>query len=350
MDPILGIFTKSPRFPRTFLQFFLAGAALLLPGCVFDKFLASDHGIEPLEPHVSQKGLIDHINRNIQGLHSWSCTDATIITRPSKILPVNLTLNATIAVERDKNFRLMANSLMGPEADIGSNQERFWFWMRRNKPPYVFTAQHEDLNAIGRRLPIPFHPEWIMEALGVVPLDPKSILVQQPGTEPNTVLLVSQEVSPSGHTVRRELVVDTHLGVILAHRLYDATGQRLAEAKLSRHRREPSGIVMPHVIDLDWPQHQMAMTLELSEIEVNPSNLAEHTWQLPEIPGSRRFDMGRRIEHVEMPMPHDPAGERTMNSQTYLEPPPFAEAPTEDAWEPAGRTAVRSEPEPPPFY
>jgi hypothetical protein len=308
-----------------------------------------------LEPHLSQQGLIEHLNRNIRGLHSWSCTDATITTRPSKYLPVNLTLSAQVAVERDKNFRLRARSPFGDEADFGSNQERFWFWMRRNKPPYVFTAQHADMNAVGQRLQIPFHPAWIMEALGVVPLDPKSITLQQPGLEPNTMLLVSEEISPAQAVLRRELVVDTRLGVILAHRLYDASGQRLAEARLSMHRPQPSGIIMPHVIELNWPRHQMAMTMELKNIEVNPSHLPEQTWLLPEIPGSPAFDMGRRLEHVENPGPHDPAGERTTRGNTYLEPPPFAESPIDSTWQPAEgkshvRTAIHSDPEPPPFY
>jgi hypothetical protein len=354
MDPISGILAKSPRSVRTLTRLLLLGIVfLVIPGCVFDKLFPPEHGIQPLEANVSQTALIEHLNRNARNLHSWSCTDATISVRASKYLPVKIPLTANIAVERDKNFRLLATSPMGNEADIGSNSERFWFWMRRNSPPHVFTARHEDMDTVGQRLQIPFHPTWIMEALGVVPLDPNTITVQQQGNQPHTMLLVSQEVSPSGASVRREIVVDTRLGVILAHRLFDASGQRMAEARLSRHRREPSGIVMPHIIELDWPQHQMAMTLELSNIEVNPSHLAQQTWQLPVIPGCREFDMGRRVEHVEIPPPHVPAGERTTQSNTWLEPPPFAESPGEADWHATstpGRTAVRSEPEPPPFY
>lgn len=353
MDP-----TRSPRkcptrLTRILSRAFLSGV-LLLPntGCVFDKFFAPDTGIEPIETHLTQKALIEHLNRNIQGLHSWSCREATISTRPSRIIPVKLTLDAQIAVERDRNFRLRASSPMGEEADFGSNFERFWFWMRRNQPPYVFTASHADMPAVGQRLQIPFEPVWIMEALGVVPLDPNSITVQQDGRHPNTVRLLSQQVSPAGEQVRKEIVVDTRLGVILAHRLYDASGQRLAEARLSRHRREPSGIIMPHVIELEWPQHQMAMTMELKNIEVN-SHLPDQTWQLPEIPGSPVFDMGSRINRLEAPMPHPPAGERTTQSQTYLEPPPFAENRNPPQWQPRSSTInvrTATEPEPPPFY
>ncbi len=360
MDPILGIFTRPKQSPGTLANLFLLGACLLLnPGCVFEKYFhfQPDHGIQPVQPHLSQQAMIEHINQNIRALHSWSCTDAAISTRPSKFLPMKLTLSANISVERDKNFRLLASSPFGQEADFGSNNERFWFWMRRNKPPYVFTAQHADMAAVGRRLQIPFDPAWIMEALGVVPLDPNSITIQQQGMDPNTMLFVSEVISPSQTVVRKEIVVDTHLGVVLAHRLYDANGQRLAEARLSRHHREPSGIIMPHEIELEWPQYQMAMTMELTTIDVNPSHLPERTWQLPDSKGLKVFDMSQRLNHVEAPGPHEPAGERIMRSTTYLEPPPFAGSTSpKAAWQQANaksftRTAAKSsEPEPPPFY
>jgi hypothetical protein len=212
MDPISGIATRSPvgatgsslpvrtqscihwqtscqchppRFARRMTRQLLLGAFLLIsPGCVFDKFFPPAHGIQPLEANVSPQGLIEHVNRNITNLHSWSCTDATV-SATSKYMPIKLPLSTTIAVERDKNFRLRARSPLGDEADFGSNSERFWFWMRRNNPPWVFTARHADMNAVGQRLQIPFHPDWIMEALGVVPLNPNNITHQQPGKEAN---------------------------------------------------------------------------------------------------------------------------------------------------------------------
>jgi hypothetical protein len=356
MDPTLGYRKSSKRSARILSQALLLWV-LSLPstGCVFDKFFAPDTGIKPIETQLTQAALIEHLNQNIQGLYSWSCAEATISTRPSRFLPVKLTLAAQIAVERDKNFRLRASSPMGDEADFGSNDERFWFWMRRNQPPHVFTARHADMPAVSQRLQIPFEPAWIMEALGVVPLDPNSITLRQPGNSPHTVQLISHQVSPSGEQVRKEIVVDTRWGVILAHRLFDANGQRLAEARLSKHRKEPSGIIMPHVIELDWPQHQMAMTMELKNIEVNPSHLNDQIWQLPQdIPGSRVFDMGRRLNRMDAPMPHAPAGERTTQSETYLEPPPFAEHRNPPEWQPRGtinvRTAAEPDPEAPPFY
>ena len=33
-------------------------------------------------------------------------------------------------------------ALTGPEVDLGSNDELFWFWVRRNEPPAVYFARH----------------------------------------------------------------------------------------------------------------------------------------------------------------------------------------------------------------
>ncbi|MCA9072069.1 MAG: hypothetical protein KDA84_24240 [Planctomycetaceae bacterium] len=172
--------------------------------------------------------------------------------------------------------------------------------------------------------------------------------------------LTCSEQEGENEVVRREIVVDTHLGVILAHRLYGSANQIMAEARLSNHRREPSGIIMPHRIELNWPdpEQPMTMTMELTQIDVNPSHLPEGTWRLPENSGYPIFDMGRRVNHAESPQPHVPAGERTTNSQTYLEAPPFADSPQASPhWHPTNhirvtptRTVTKPEPEPPPFF
>src|SRR5688572_18040374 len=102
MDPTRSPWKCSKRVSRILSRAFLLGV-LVLPGtgCVFDKFFAPDTGIEPIETQLPQEALIEHLNRNIHALHSWSCREATISFRPSRIIPVKLTLDAQIAVERD---------------------------------------------------------------------------------------------------------------------------------------------------------------------------------------------------------------------------------------------------------
>ncbi|MGH7127554.1 MAG: hypothetical protein ACREIV_03230, partial [Planctomycetaceae bacterium] len=124
----------------------------------------------PVQAGVSKEELIARLNTNITKVYSWRSTNVDIHARGPLGLPVKL--DAQIAVEAPRNFRLRARSFAGDEADFGSNSERFWFWIRHTRPKRVFTARHEEADRAIARLPIPLRPDWLMEVLGVVPIDP----------------------------------------------------------------------------------------------------------------------------------------------------------------------------------
>ena len=89
------------------------------PTCVFNE-------------NVSKDELIAHLNRYHSQVTAWRCTDASVkVPGPGG---VKVPLSANLAVQYPKNIRMRAKSLRGDEADIGSNQERFWFWMRETGP------------------------------------------------------------------------------------------------------------------------------------------------------------------------------------------------------------------------
>ncbi|WP_166826097.1 hypothetical protein [Thalassoroseus pseudoceratinae] len=314
-----GAKTGSGRIRRRIVA--TVGCALLsvnLSGCNW--LPTRQEVLTPIQPNLSQTDLIEHLNANIRQLHSWSCLDAQVSTK-TPMLPVKLSLSAIIAVERQRNFRLRASVLGSEEADFGSNDEQFWFWIRRGDP-YLFTARHEHLPAVSERLPIPFQPDWIMEALGVREIDPSKIKLQQPGPSPNIVNFVLEESLASGQKIRRELQVDRNLGIVLGHSLYDGAANLVAKASLSDHRREPSGVIMPHRVDLEFPLTQMELTIELKEINVNPSHLPASMWELPHLPNVRQYDMG---EHLARTNPtYSGGGVQQMQGEQFAEAPPFA--------------------------
>ena len=318
--------TGSERLRRRMVAVVWCGmVSVTLSGCNW--LPTRQEVLTPIQPNLSQHDLVEHLNANIRQLHSWSCLDAEVSTK-TPMLPMKLSLSAIIAVERARNFRLRASILSSEEADFGSNSEQFWFWIRRGDP-YLFTARHEHLPAVSERLPIPFQPDWIMEALGVREIDASKIKLQQPGPTPNVVIFVLEEQLPSGQTIRRELQVDRNLGIVLGHSLYDGAANLVAKASLSDHRREPSGVIMPHRVDLEFPMTKMQLTIELNEINVNPSHLPASMWELPNIPNVRQYDMG---EHLARTNPYySGEGVRQTQGEQFAEAPPFAvpEAPLE---------------------
>lgn len=300
---------------------------------------------ERLQPNVTKSVLVARINENVVRLHSWRSTDVKI-----RVAGVPVELSAQVAVRTPRNFRLRATSVMGEEADIGSNAERLWFWMRRGGRPEVITVRHDDVGRV--RLPIPFQPDWLMEVMGVIPLD-ESQFVMHPNGPDGTLSLVGEGVSPTGEPITRTIRVEANYGLVLGHSLH--IGDRtVATATLSDHRSDPvSGVILPHRIQIDWPQAQTSMTLRIGRIEVNPDlDHAASLWQIPTT--YPHLDLSRQLPRpssdrmpVHQPVSHVPAAmERRTVVTAQLEEPPWAEsavasAPVEPSrTEPVGRARV----------
>jgi outer membrane lipoprotein-sorting protein len=233
-----------------------------------------------LAADASKEDVVEYFNENTRKITSWKTDKATISTRGKAGIPVRV--GATVAVESPRNFRLIAHSVVGNEVDLGSNQEQFWFWNKHNEEKYVFLAHHDEPT----KFPLPFQPDWIIEALGVIEIDAEDVTMEpgQPGS--NVVYLFANRASSEGHKVRQRTTVDTCRGVIREHALFDARGQLIARAVLSGHFRDKdSQAVLPTRIDLEWPPAQLGMTMTLAEIEVNPRNVPGRVWTVPHYTG-----------------------------------------------------------------
>lgn len=253
-----------------------------------NKNALADRGPCQLPSNASAEQIVAHLNQNANRLTSWRATSVNISARGAA-----MSVGAMIAVEAPRNFRLIAKPPVGgPEVDLGSNDGNFWFWNKRAEEKYVFTARHDEELGRQRRFPIPFQPDWIMEAMGVVAIDGEQIRMEPGPPRSNTIRLVSDRVSPSGQPVRKVTVVDPCHGVVREHVLYSANGQLIARAVLSGHFRDrTTQVVLPARIDLEWPQAQMALTMRLGQIEVNPPHLPAQTWAVPDYPGYEVFDL-----------------------------------------------------------
>jgi hypothetical protein len=282
----------------------LAALALLTAGgCTIPAPFTRNDNIGPSLPaNASAEEVVRRVNTNIDRLWAWR-SNAVRISGPS--LPVHL--GGQIAVERPRNFRLTAGILgMDEEADFGSNTDSFWFWVKRanahGEPSYVYQARHEDVANSQMLSQIPFQPDWLMEALGVVPIDAHQLTLHpEPGGQ--YVNLISERLSPSGQTVKKVIRVDLHRGVVLSHSLHDIDGKLIARARLDQHFRDKqTGIVMPHLIALEWPQANLKINLEIDQIDVNPTTIPPRNWQVPKKdPYYPAFDIGALSrKHIQM--------------------------------------------------
>ncbi|MBI5761672.1 MAG: hypothetical protein HZA46_24445 [Planctomycetales bacterium] len=278
----------------------LAGCALC-PRWNSSKFFTQRNPYGPrarceLPPQPTQQDVVAHLNRNIARVNSWRCTSAKITSRERGAVPMSL--SAVIAVEGDRNFRLTANNPFGGrEVDLGSNGERFWFWSPRNDPKHVFTARHEQLAQAQEYFPMPFQPDWLMEVLGVIPIDETEVTLEpyEPGARQGT--LVAHRISPQGEPVTKLTVIDLCHGLVLEHSLVDQRGRLIAKATLRDHWPDvATGVVLPRHIDIDWPQARLGLALAFGAIEINPPTIPEPTWSMPVVPGFPPLDLARLAE------------------------------------------------------
>jgi hypothetical protein len=259
------------------------------------------HGQKTLPASTSREELVQHINEQAARTAGWRCRSMTVQ------VPHAPEASGQIAVEYPRKMRLRAKALMVPVADVGSNADRVWAWVNPKlggPGPETLTCRHVSFDAVrcaaerSGGMQIPFDPDWLMEVLGVVPLDPNSVTLEKAPDGGPIWHLVSHRTDASGRRVLRVIDVDAAHGQILAHELRDArTGATLARAVLQDHRRcEKTGVVLPHTIVLSWPAAGLSgMTLRLGEIEVNPRDLPANLWAIPASQRVRHLDDGGRV-------------------------------------------------------
>lgn len=260
-------------------------ATISLAGCVagrqWNPF--GEPRVIVLPPGSSSHQVIAHLNSNIERCTGWRSTELSVRSNGSG----PLSASANMAVESPNKFRMLVSMPFGDLADLGSNDERMWMWMRppADEPSYVLTCAHCDLAAAQSRMPIPFRPDWLMEVLGVIPFDPAVFELEPNSGDAGEFVLVSHQTATDGMPVTRRITVNAARGVITGHALWATSedgqiSRMVAEAKLADHRRdEKSGVMLAHKIVLSYPDAQAEMTLTIKNIEVNPVAVSPTTWQ-----------------------------------------------------------------------
>ena len=262
-------------------------ALLAFSGCAIQNRLFppapfSNRAPSVLPPDASKEHIVQHINRNIlgsesqAGLKSWYSTSVKL---SSHELPIPVP--AKIAVEAPHHFRLRVSDPIGgsEQVDVGSNEEHYWFWAKGSKN--VILASHDDLPMAQQLTKVPFHPDWLMEVMGVVPIDATGMTLSRSNPNSPIVELVQEIPSPNGETISKVVRVNSCHGIVVEHALYKHN-RLIASARLGNHRiDEATGIVTPRTIRLDWPDMQQHFTMEFHDMWINHVQPPQ-AWQVPE--------------------------------------------------------------------
>jgi len=185
--------------------------------------------------------IVEALNRS-RGIQSLQSNFVTV--NPNKMR----SLDASLVWQRERRFRVSGgiSRMMGNNFDVGSNDEWFWMAVRDGMNPQLVIARHHEFEAQSQRRILPVSPLWIVEALGVISIDPQQLMgppVQRPD---GLIELSTLSPSPTG-TVTRTIVVDPKFGYTRQLLLRDPSGRLVATANQSDHEYYPSiGMSLPH--------------------------------------------------------------------------------------------------------
>ena len=271
-----------------------------------------------LQPGASLPQVIDAVNNNSRKIQSFSTHQASL-SGPG--IPVTLR-STNIVFERPKRLRIQAGTAISSELDIGSNDQLFWFWVRRNEPPALLFCRHDQFASCEASRVIPMEPNWLIEAFGIAEFSP---------TEQHQGPIRRSDGRLEIHTIRqtpcgpasKKTVVDATTAQIYEQHLYDYRGRVVASAVVREHRMDPlTGIVLPKVVDLQCPQAEISMSVNLGNVEINQPTNNPELWSMPTVAGWPAVNLAdpnwRRI-----------FGEQPMQARSQIQPPTVATMPAE---------------------
>lgn len=262
----------------------------------------------PLEPSPvvfqaapTLEEMVRVINQNSEPIRQLQADTASVS------VPGLPSLRANLMVERPRNLRLRAQ-LLGPELDVGSNSELFWFWAKQNPRPAIYFARHDQFAQSQLRQQLPIDPVWMMEALGIVTLDDTMRLEGPLPAGPDRLEIRAFMPSPEGE-IAKVYYVHAKYGWIVEQHLYGPQRQLLAIARSSRHQYFPlEKVSVPLQVQLIVPTAELNMTLQVSKYTLNNSQGdPNQLWTLPQMNGYQLVDLGTNPDHATEPVQWNPA-------------------------------------------
>ena len=282
----------------------LAMAALGLGGCV----ALNRSSLAPKARPVAERTLdvdafVAEHNRNAELIQSMTA-NPTIRVQSSLTKAV---ADGKLAVVRPRNFKLEVSAGMNQSmANIGSNDEEFWFWVKNEKDPSIYWCDYSDLESSA--LAVTYQPDWIIQALGLNPITPQEAAGIEVRTtnDPNATALLFPPTKNGGETIRRMMIVSKYTRRIKEHRLYSGNVQTpqtlLAQADVPSYKdidveKSESGAFqtcyLPESLRLEWKKDQLILNVLLKDVVVNSfdSSRAAAIFKEPVIPGYERVNL-----------------------------------------------------------
>ncbi len=227
-----------------------------------------------LSPNTVEKdhefvAVIKEMNERNDKIKNLICQDVEIKMKAE----LSVKLTAALAFEREKRFRMGVESIIGKEMDLGSNDTHFWFWSRRMNPPALHYARHENVDKT--LLKTPLNPNWMLECLGVIPVQYQNVNIAKIGDK----WAVIEERTSNGLPVTKITLIDRENKRIVGHYLYDHLGKMEASAEIVSFQ-DIDGHPIPTNMVITWYSEKIRMEWTVNDPRINVP-LDTKNWEMP---------------------------------------------------------------------
>jgi len=172
------------------------------------------------------------VNRT-QNIRQLSTNSASVDLLSMPAVPK---LNATLNLERDRNFRMRASLpiVSGIAMDLGSNDEMFWFEVPEGMSKVLYYARHDRYRQQLNHAILPVDPTWLIDALGLAQIDPSSVVAGPVKRDDGKLEIRSTVAMPNG-TYQRVYFINPQAGYVTDLFLEDPNGRLIAQSKATNH-------------------------------------------------------------------------------------------------------------------
>lgn len=183
-------------------------------------------------------------------------------------------LTATLSIRRDKDFRLRGSLpiVMGSVLDMGSNSDAFWFEVAEGLGKTLYYARHDQYQSQMNRAVLPVDPTWVMDSLGLVQLNPATV-VAGPVMRPDGKLEVRSLIPMASGTFQRVYYIDARGGHVTDQLLFDSSNHQIAKATATRHQYYSDyQCSLPHTVKLELTPKQgqpIVLQIEIGSYVIN---------------------------------------------------------------------------------
>jgi hypothetical protein len=244
-----------------------------------------------LGPNASLNDVISAVNNNNAQKRSLVTTDARI-----NIEGVPVSLSSNIAWQYPRNYRAVGKAVLSDEFDIGSNNERFWVWIKQDPANAIYFGRHEQYETSPVRDSFPIDPNWLIESMGMVVFQPQPM--EQHTLHSQTAdghwKIETKRQTPLG-TYTKYTTVDGKTACVLRQELINPSGRLVASADSLSHTLDvTTGITYPETVNMHFSMQgqQQSMRLAMGRVQFNQSSafLAD-AFTMPSFTGYQLVDI-----------------------------------------------------------